>query len=135
MLWHKVFSALVAAGLVVLVSWPVPAETGGADSRGRPVAVADAEPEEDLSPAKIRARERRRERLRAKRWITVPHLMPADALSLVDRSEVAVIDVTCSDRGGEVEERLPGASWQDWTTVESWAHRYEWAETIVVYCA
>ena len=128
-LWVGFVAFLVAAlgaGAVPPAN-AVTAVTGGNDG-------VEAASQADLT-IQQRVRERRRERQGQRQWISVPELGLSEALPLVGSPGVVILDVTCRERGADAAERIPGAVWQDWTQVEQWAHRYEEAKTLLVYCA
>jgi rhodanese-related sulfurtransferase len=120
-----------AVGLVVVLGASAVPAADVAAGGGAAVGVAS----EAGSPAQQRVRERRRERQGRRQWIQVPELSPAEALPLVGAPGVAIIDVTCRERRGDLSVRLPGAVWEDCTQVERWAPRYAEVKTLLVYCA
>ena len=127
----RIRMGVVAFLIAILCSGAVP-PAGGAVAAGDDDAGVASDTEAE---AQQRVQERRRERDDQRQWISVPELSPSEALPLVGAPGVVIIDVTCREGGADITDRIPGAVWRDCTKVEQWAHNYEEAKTILVYCA
>jgi len=82
-----------------------------------------------------RVQERRRQREEEREWIAVPEMDRDTLRGLLADPNVAVLDVTCKERGVNIPDQIPGAVWRDCTQVGQWASQYRKDQTIVVYCA
>jgi len=107
----------------------------GEMTQASPAVAKEAEAASPLSSPQQRARERRRAREAEREWIEVPEMTRETLKALLGDPELAVLDVTCKERGAEIARQIPGSVWRDCTRVEEWAPLYRKDQTIVVYCA
>jgi len=127
----------LAVAVVTLTPLCVLAQEGQTAQPRLPVGLA--EPEAAAGALKQDPRERieefRRERQGRREWITVPEVYRETLLGMLRDPTLALLDVTCKERGAKIAEQIPGAVWRDCTQVEQWAPEYRKDQTIVVYCA